>query len=135
MTTTLSDRAREFLSGKRFGVLATLNPAGTPQLTTMWYELQGARIMMNTLAGRQKERNLKRDPRVSLCVSDGYKYITLRGTVELDYDPALSQAGIKALAVRYDGEEAAERQVQERYGKQQRLNIFMTIASVDEHFE
>ena len=41
--TSLSDKARAFLEEKRFAVLATINQDGTPQLTTMWYELQGDR--------------------------------------------------------------------------------------------
>ena len=86
--TTLSDKARAFLAETRFAVLATINPNGTPQLTTMWYELQGDEIMMNTRVGRAKEQNLRRDPRISICVEDGYRYVTLSGTARLNAIPA-----------------------------------------------
>lgn len=129
----LTDKVRDFLRERRFAVLATINPDGTPQMTTMWYELQGDRIMMNTLVGRKKERNLKRDPRLFLCIEDEYNYLTLGGYAELDYDHDLSQSTIRALAVRYDGEEEAEQIMQSRFSKQERVTIYMTIESVDAH--
>jgi len=126
----LADNIRDFLNERRFAVAATINEDGTPQQTVVWYELQGDRIMMNTRAGRLKERNLKRDPRMSLCIEDEYTYLFLKGRVELDYDQERAQAGIKALAVRYDGEEEAERQARDRYSKQERVNIYMSIEEV-----
>jgi PPOX class probable F420-dependent enzyme len=123
---------RAFLEEPRFGVLATINEDGTPHQSTMWYEVQGNRIMMNTRVGRVKEKNLRRDPRMSFCVEDGYSYVTLRGAAELDYDPERSQASIKALAARYEGEESAERMVRNTFGKQQRVTIYMTIESIDD---
>ncbi|MEO5953098.1 MAG: PPOX class F420-dependent oxidoreductase, partial [Chloroflexia bacterium] len=81
----LTDSVKAFLGERRFAVLATINPDGMPQQSTMWYELRGDHIMMNTLVGRKKERNLKRDPRVSICIEDEYNYLTITGTAELDY--------------------------------------------------
>ncbi|HEY0070612.1 MAG TPA: PPOX class F420-dependent oxidoreductase [Chloroflexia bacterium] len=130
----LSDKVREFLTQRRFAVLATINEDGTPQQTVMWYELQGDRIMMNTAAGRIKEKNLKADPRVSFCVEDEYDYVTLTGRVELDYDRERSQADIKALATRYDGAEKAERMMRNTFSKQDRVTIYMTIERVDANF-
>jgi PPOX class probable F420-dependent enzyme len=130
----LTDKVREFLTQRRFAVLATINEDGTPQQTVMWYELQGDRIMMNTAAGRIKEKNLKADPRISFCVEDEYDYVTLTGRVELDYDRERSQADIKALATRYDGAEKAERMMRNTFSKQDRVTIYMTIESVDANF-
>jgi len=48
MTAALSENARAFLQGRRFGALATINRNGTPQLTAMWYLLEGDTIVMNT---------------------------------------------------------------------------------------
>lgn len=125
--TTLDETSKALLRERRFGVLATINADGTPQQSTVWYELQGERIMMNTRVGRVKERNMKRDPRVSLCIEDGYRYLALKGTVELEYDHDRSQADIKALAVRYEGEEHAERRAKEVWSKQERVTLYMTI--------
>src|SRR4051794_13928554 len=125
----LTDKMRKFLEERRFAVVATINEDGSPQQTVVWYELQGDRILMNTRAGRAKEKNLARDPRISFCVEDDYDYLALRGTVELDYDQERAQRGIYDLAVRYDGEEDANRQSAEKFGKQRRVNIYMTIES------
>jgi PPOX class probable F420-dependent enzyme len=129
----LDDKVREFLSERRFAVLATINGDGTPQQSTMWYELQGDRIMMNTRVGRLKEKNLKRDPRISLCIEDEYHYVAIRGVAELDYDPDRSQADIKALAIRYDGQEDGEQMSRNTFSKQDRVTIYMTIEKVDVH--
>ena len=84
----LSEKAHAYLQEKRFAVLATLNEDGTPQLTTMWYLLEDdGTVLMNTKVGRAKERNMRRDPRISVCIEDGYIYVTLSGKVEMIDDP------------------------------------------------
>lgn len=130
----LSDRARAFISQPRFGVLATINPDGTPQLTTMWYELQGDQIMMNTKAGRLKDQNLRRDTRVALCIEDGYQYVSLSGTVEMVDDPEIAQADITRLAHRYHPPEKAEQLARNQFSTEQRITLRMTIARVSEHW-
>lgn len=132
--TMLSDQARAFLNEKRFAVLATLNRDGTAQQTTMWYLLEGDTIVMNTKAGRLKERNLRRDPRISICVEDDYRYVTISGTVELIDDPETGQRDIHRLAVRYHGEEQAARQMAEQFSKEQRVTLRLRCERVHEHF-
>lgn len=122
----LSDKARAFLNEKRFAVLATLNENGTIQQTTMWYLLEGDTIVMNTKAGRVKDRNLRRDPRISLCLENGYHYLTISGKVELIEDQATAQRDIYRLAVRYDGEESADRQMADQFSQEQRVTIHLT---------
>jgi len=134
MSTTLSDKARAFLQEPRFAVLGTLNKDGSPQLTTMWYLLEGDTIMMNTKAGRLKERNMRRDPRISICVPDGYSYVTISGTVEMIDDPEISQRDIHRLAVRYDGEESAKRQMEEKFSKETRVTLHLKCEHVIEHW-
>ena len=129
---TLSDKARTFLAEKRFAVLATINPNGTPQLTTMWFELQGDEIMMNTKVGRAKEQNLRRDPRISICIEDGYHYVTLSGTARLDDDQLTAQADIKRLAERYHNPHKAEQMSRDQFSKEQRMTFRMTIERVIE---
>jgi PPOX class probable F420-dependent enzyme len=124
---------RRFLEEKRFGVLATTNEDGSPQQTVMWYEPRGDAIMMNTLRGRKKDRNLLRDPRASLCVAEDYRYVTVVGTITMDDDPAVGQADIAALARRYLGSERAAEQVQEIYAHQERVTLYLSIDRVDVH--
>lgn len=133
-TNQLSERARAFLAEPRFGVLATINADGSPQLTTMWYELQGDEIMMNTLAGRLKDRNLRRDARVALCFEEGYQYVTVTGTVRLVEDQATAQADIAHLAHRYHPAERAAQMVESQFSRQERVTLRMTIERVSEHW-
>lgn len=135
MPVELSEKARAFLREKRFAVLATLNSDGTPQLTTMWYLLENDdTILMNTRAGRLKERNMRRDPRISLCFEDGYNYLTIKGRVEMIDDPQISQRDIYRLSARYHGEEKAQRQMENQFSKEQRVTLRLIPEKVQEYF-
>lgn len=103
----ISDAVRAFLEEPRFGVMATVNRSGMPQLTVMWYALLPDQdvVIMNTTRGLLKERNLRRDPRLSLCVEDGMRYVTLEGHAELDDDRASQEQQVNELiAPRYIGQ-------------------------------
>lgn len=107
----ISEAVRAFLDEPRFAVLATIGASGVPQQTVMWYVLDGDDVVMNTAGGRLKEANVRRRPRVSICVPDGYRFVTLVGTAELIYDQSIAQADIARLARRYHNAAAAERAI------------------------
>lgn len=133
-TSVLTDELRRFLEeGPRFAVAATINEDGTPQQTVMWYALRGDEIMMNTARGRVKDRNLRRDPRLSIAVEDGYRAVTIRGTARLVDDQATAQPDIQSLATRYDGAEAAEQQMREIFSKQERVSIYVALERITTH--
>ena len=48
--------------------MATILPDGMPQLTPNWYWWDGERFWISTLDWTVKVRNLKRDPRITLCI-------------------------------------------------------------------
>ena len=121
---------RAFLSEKRFAVLATINGDGTPQQTVMWYELRGDTIVMNTTVTRVKGRNLARDRRISICVEDGYRYVTIAGEAELNAERATAQEDIHRLAIRYNGEETAARQMAEQFSKQDRVSMYLPVERI-----
>ena len=136
MAVDLSEIARAFLQELRFAVLATINQDGTPQLTTMWYLLDvDDTILMNTKVGRLKERNLRRDPRISICIEDDYNFLTISGTVQLIDDPERAQHDIFRLSARYHGEEKARRQMQEQFSKETRVSLLLKPERVIEYFE
>lgn len=130
---TLEPKVRAFLEEKRFAVLATTNRDGTPQQTVMWYELRDGHIMMNTARGRVKDRNLRRDRRISICVEDGTRFVTIAGTAELNDDQSVAQADIKALATRYHSAAHAEKVSAESFSKQHRITVILPIARVIIH--
>ncbi len=109
---TLSAAARRFLGAPRFAIAATLNPDGSPLQAVIWYRLEGDAIVFNSRVGRRWPSNLMRDRRVSITVADGYKYIDLRGEVEIDDDPEVGLAVIAGLTRRYQpNKQAAEAQI------------------------
>jgi PPOX class probable F420-dependent enzyme len=85
--------------------VATTMPDGSPQLTQTWVDTDGVNVIINTVQGHQKARNLGRDPRVAVSVSDPSnpsRYYAVRGQVI----NSTSEGGaehIEALAQRYLG--------------------------------
>lgn len=126
----LEEKVREFLREPRFGVLATTKRDGTPQQSVIWYDLDGGDILMNTATGRAKNSNLRRDSRASLCVADGYRYVTVEGRVEIEDNQTIAQADIRRLAIRYDGEESGNRQADEKFSRQQRVTVRLKVENV-----
>lgn len=135
MALKFSEKARAYLQELRFAVLATINQDGTPQLTTMWYILENdGTITMNTKVGRAKERNMRRDPRISICIEDGYDFLTINGTVEMIDDPEIAQRDIYRLSTRYHGEEKARRQMREQFSQETRVSLRLKPESIIEYF-
>jgi PPOX class probable F420-dependent enzyme len=131
----LREEVRRFLEEPRFAVLATINPDGVPQQTVIWYQLDGDEIVMNAADMRQKTANLRRDPRLALCVEDGYRYVTLTGTARLIEEQAQAQADARRLAIRYRGPDEGAHEADERYSKQQRVTIRLQVEHVVFHDE
>ena len=124
----LTAQMRAFLMEQRFAVLATNSEDGPPQQTVMWYEPADGYILMNTARGRVKDSHLQRDPRASICIEDGYRYLTITGTVRLDDNPVTAQADIARLARRYHGDQA-DKQIA-HFETQQRVSIRLKIEHV-----
>jgi PPOX class probable F420-dependent enzyme len=85
--------------------LTTLMPDGSPQMTETWVDTDGEHILVNSVAGFQKIKNIERDPRVALAVSDPgnpSRYFSVRGQVlNVTADGAADH--IEQLAQRYLG--------------------------------
>lgn len=125
----LTDAHRAFLEEPRFAVLATGMPDGRIQQTVMWYELRGDTIMMNTKAGRVKHQNVHRDPRVSICLEDGYRYLTIQGRViETIEDQEQAHEDIIGLARRYHPHRPESEH--QHFRSEQRESMIISIDSV-----
>lgn len=105
MTVHLSDEVLALLREPSYAQLATLMPDGSPQVTQVWIETDGEHIIVNTAIGHQKERNVRRDPRVAINLvdpNDQARQAAIRGQViELTTEGAEDQ--INALAKKYMG--------------------------------
>ena len=112
--------------------MATINASGTPQLTVMWYALLPGEdvVVLNATRGLVKERNLRRDPRMSLCVEDGMRYVTLEGRAELIEDRAQQEREVNGLiAPRYIGQRLGSNRWQVIEGSD-RIGIWMHLDKV-----
>jgi PPOX class probable F420-dependent enzyme len=128
----LSAAAHIFLAAPRFGVVATLNPDGSPLQAVVWYALEGDAIVFNSRVGRHWPTNIGRDRRVSLTVSDGYQYVEMRGEVEIDEDPVRGQAVIAGLARRYRDDPAKVEEQIAGFARQSRVTFTLRPTSVFE---
>lgn len=107
MSERFDDATRQLLDGRNVATVATLGPDGGPHTSVVWIARDGDTVLFSTTASRQKARNLRRDPRVSLTVfasDDPYRSVDVRGTAELvdDTDKALPEL----LSHKYLGESA-----------------------------
>ena len=126
----LDDDVRVFLDAPRPADLATLNPDGSPQLSMIWYARRGDVVVVNTTAQRVKTKNMERDGRVALLVGDPQKYVRLDGDARFVATGAEALADIRALAVRYNGEEAAERMTHDVWSTQDRVTYAISVRRV-----
>lgn len=99
---TLPDRAKEWLDGKLFATIATIDPDGQPQLSVVWVGRDGDDVIVSTTTNRKKYRNLVRDPRATILVSppdQPYSYVEIQGTVTLENEGSMKT--IDAFAKHY----------------------------------
>ncbi len=104
----LPDEARKALEGKNFWHLATVNPDGSPQSTTVWIDARDGKIIVNTALGRKKPRNIESDPRVALSWHEtndsGYHSISIQGRVVDTITGPAAEKDIDDLAQKYIGQ-------------------------------
>ncbi|MDX1992042.1 MAG: PPOX class F420-dependent oxidoreductase, partial [bacterium] len=88
-------------------ILTTLMPSGQPQSSVVWWDSEGEYIRINTTRGRQKEKNLARDGRVSIVAVDPtnpYRWLEVRGeVVEMTEEGGAEH--IEALSWKYRGQQ------------------------------
>lgn len=91
--------------------LVTMMPDGQPQCTPVWCDYDGTHILVNAGIGRQKDRNIRRNPKVTVLAVDpanSYRFLEVRGVVdEITEDGA--EDNMNALSLQYRG-------IPKRYG-------------------
>ncbi len=84
MPASIPEKYADLFHKPAFASLATLMPDGRPQVTPVWCDVEGSYVLFNSARGRQKDRNVRRDPRVALTIMDPdnpYRYLEIRGQV------------------------------------------------------
>lgn len=80
----LSTELQQLLRKRVICFFATVMPDGSPQMTQTWIDTDGTYILINSVEGHQKVRNVRRDPRVAISVLDSTqprRAINIRGRV------------------------------------------------------
>src|SRR6266853_110742 len=84
MSQVIPEKYRDLFQKRAFANLGTLMPDGSPQVTPVWVDLDGEHVIFNSAKGRQKDRNVRRNPHVALAIMDPenpYRYLEIRGRV------------------------------------------------------
>jgi PPOX class probable F420-dependent enzyme len=90
---------------KAYLYLATIMSDGSPQVTPVWFNVEGEYILINTAEGRAKDRNMKARPKVAMTIQDPkdpYRYLGMRGEV-VSYTREGADEHINALSFKYVG--------------------------------
>jgi PPOX class probable F420-dependent enzyme len=81
----IPEKYLDLLKKPAFANLGTIMRDGSPQVTPVWVDFDGKYVRVNSALGRVKDKNMRRDPRVSLSIQDPenpYRYLEIRGKVE-----------------------------------------------------
>jgi PPOX class probable F420-dependent enzyme len=109
MPISLSEATLRLLDGRNYAVLATVNPDGSPQTSVVWIGRDGDDLLLSTVEGRVKDRNMRRDPRVSVTVidsSDPENYVELRGRASMT--PDIGRRVDTQLSWKYEGQDPGQ---------------------------
>jgi PPOX class probable F420-dependent enzyme len=101
----LPDDVVELLRKPSICFVTTVMPDGSPQITETWVDTDGKHVVINTVQGFQKVRNVARDDRVAVAVADQHnpsRYVAIRGRV-VDVTELGGAEHIDQLAHKYLG--------------------------------
>jgi PPOX class probable F420-dependent enzyme len=107
MADVIPEKYRDLFNKRAFAALTTLMPDGSPQTTPVWVDTDGEYVIFNSAKGRQKDRNVRRDPRVALAIVDPdnpYRYLEVRGKVA-EITEHGADAHIDKMAKKYLGQD------------------------------
>ena len=89
----------------RVAALTTVMPDGSPQTSVVWCDFDGTFLRVNCMRGFQKERNMRRNPRVTLlCYEprEPLRFLEVRGRV-VEMTETGAPEHLDALSARYIG--------------------------------
>jgi PPOX class probable F420-dependent enzyme len=104
MSPGIPEELAPLLDSTAVALVSTIGPEGEPQTTPLWFVWKDGAVHFSLVDGRQKLRNLRRDPRTSVVIVDPAeptRYLELRGRVQLVADPELALE--REVATRYRG--------------------------------
>lgn len=139
-TVTLTPAQAEFLAGRHYASVATLDDDGSPRQAVVWYRLEAdGRILLNSRLPRRWPRNLLRDGRVAIAIPDartGQRWLGFTGVVdETVEDLAQARDDIVALARRYSADGSVDAETEAAFRSQERITFRVRPTGVHDHLE
>ena len=101
----IPEKYRDLFNKRAFASLATRMSNGDVQVTPVWVDVENGTVIFNSARGRVKDKNVRRDPRVTLTLMDPdnpYRYLEVRGRV-VDITEKGADQHIDKLAKKYLG--------------------------------
>jgi PPOX class probable F420-dependent enzyme len=92
--------------GKNLATVVTLMPDGQPQALLTWVDTDGEHLLVNTEPQRQRARNVRRDPRITVLIhsdQDPWDWSEVRGRVVGTVEGDEARAHIDELSRKYVG--------------------------------
>ena len=105
--TTIPESHQDLLKNelKAYAFLATLMADGTPQVTPVWFSVDGEDLLVNSAKGRTKDKNMRARRKVAVAIQDPrnpYRYLQIRGEV-VGITEEGAREHINALNLKYNG--------------------------------
>jgi PPOX class probable F420-dependent enzyme len=94
--------------GENLATVVTLMPDGQPQALLTWVDTDGEHVLVNTEPERQRARNVRRDPRITVLIhsaSDPWDWAEVRGRVTGTVTGDEARRHIDELSRKYVGTE------------------------------
>jgi len=107
MAAAIPPQFLDLFQKKAFANLATSMPDGTPQVTPVWVDYEGGRVILNSARGRRKDKNMKVGAAVAIAIMDPdnpYRYLEVRGKV-VEVTEQGADAHIDRMAKKYLGQD------------------------------
>lgn len=119
------DKINAFLNGKHNAILATIKKDGSPQLTPMIYRWDGEQFWISTTKDRAKYTNMRRDPRISLCIDNAETTTSVIATGKARITEENLWADTLKIVERYRGPEQAAAYVKSMQDKKEPRGIII----------
>lgn len=97
---------QDLFEKRSFAFVATLLPDGASHVTPTWVDFDGEHVLVNTVRDNRKDKNVQRDPRITLAIADPenpYRYLSVRGEV-VERREEGAREHLDRLAERYTGQ-------------------------------
>jgi PPOX class probable F420-dependent enzyme len=102
----LTDQARRLVDAPNLAFLATLDEEGAPHVSPVWIDREDDTLLVNTVVGHLKDRNMRSDARVAVSLADRddpFERVSIRARVAAIVEGDEADRHLDRLAQKYVG--------------------------------